>query len=218
MNRREALKKLGLSFGFLVGAPTAVSILQSCSGAGTSTNSYPQFFSYDEAEIITKIVDIIIPAGGGTPSASEVKVPEFIDQYLQEVVSMEEQDRTKEYLGKFIEDLKSNTGIDDASAITEEDIRPVVASSLKKSKEEEQEMFKKIENYTQAKQSGDSSGELFAEVANFALLTNLRSMAIWSYKTSQTVGEEILAYEPIPGRQEGCVDLQEATGGRAWSL
>lgn len=217
MNRREALKKLGLSFGFLVGAPTAISILQGCSGAGTSANGYPQFFSKEEAEIITKIVDIILPAGGGTPSASEVKVPEFIDQYLQEVVSLEEQDRTKEYLGKFIEDLKNNTG-KDVSAITEDDIRPVVASSLERSQEEEQEMFKKIENYTQAKQSGDSSGELFAEVANFALLTNVRSMAIWSYKTSQTVGEEILAYEPIPGRQEGCIDLQEATGGRAWSL
>jgi len=132
-------------------------------------------------------------------------------------VSLEEQDRTKEYLGKFIEQLKTDTGNNDVSSITEDDIRPYVAKSLEKSREEEQEIYEKIDNYVQAKQNGESI-ELFAEVANFALLTNLRSMAIWSYKTSQTVGEEILAYEPIPGRQEGCIDLEEATGGKAWSL
>jgi len=27
-----------------------------------------------------------------------------------------------------------------------------------------------------------------------------------------------LAYSPIPGQQKGCVDLEETTGGRAWSL
>lgn len=217
MNRREALKKLGLSFGFLVGAPTAVSILQGCSNSGTSTGSAALFFSATEKDVITKIVDIILPATADTPSASEVKVPEFIDQYLQEVVSLEEQERTKEYLSKFIEQLKSDTGKNDASSFTEDDIRPYVGKSLEKSREEEQEIYEKIDNYVQAKQNGESI-ELFAEVANFALLTNLRSMAIWSYKTSETVGEEILAYEPIPGRQEGCVDLEEATGGRAWSL
>jgi len=217
MDRREALKKLGLSFGFLVGAPTAVSILQGCSNSGTSTAAAPLFFSATQKDVIAKIVDVIIPAGNGTPSASEVQVPEFIDQYLQEVVSLEEQDRTKEYLGKFIEQLKTDTGNNDVSSITEDDIRPYVVKSLEKSREEEQEIYEKIDNYVQAKQNGESI-ELFAEVANFALLTNLRSMAIWSYKTSQTVGEEILAYEPIPGRQEGCIDLEEATGGKAWSL
>ena len=217
MDRREALKKLGLSFGFLVGAPTAISILQGCSGSGSSTLSKPLFFNEEEAEIITKIVDIILPAGGGTPSASEVDVPEFIDQYMQEVVSLEEQDRTKEYLGKFIGKLKEDSGKDDVSLFTEEDIEPLVAKSLEKSREEEQKIYQEINNYVQAKQKGESV-QLFAEVASFALLTNLRSLTIWSYKTSKTVGEEILAYEPIPGRYEGCIDVDEATGGKAWSL
>ncbi|MDX1585127.1 MAG: gluconate 2-dehydrogenase subunit 3 family protein [Balneolaceae bacterium] len=215
MNRREALKKLGLSFGFLVGAPTAVTILQGCSSTGSSGGAASQFFSAAEKDVITKIVDIILPATADTPSASEVNVPEFIDQYLHEVVSLEEQERTKEYLGKFIEQLEADNGGN--SSFTEEDIRPYIAESLEKSPEEERVIYEKIDNYTQAKQNGESI-DLFAEVANFALLTNLRSMAIWSYKTSQTIGEEILAYEPIPGRQQGCVDLQEATGGRAWSL
>lgn len=217
MDRREALKKIGLSFGFLVGAPTAVSILQGCSGMGTSTLQKPQFFSEDEADIMTKIVDIILPASGDTPSASEVNVPQFIDQYIYEVVSLEEQDRTKEYLSKFIEELKKGSSKDNVSQINKEDIEPLIANSLNKTREEEQEVFKKIDNYVQAKQEGEKA-ELFEEVASYALLTNLRGLAIWSYKTSETVGEEILAYDPIPGSQQGCIGVQEATGGRAWSL
>jgi hypothetical protein len=27
-----------------------------------------------------------------------------------------------------------------------------------------------------------------------------------------------LIYRPIPGEQKGCVDLEEATGGRAWTI
>jgi len=216
MNRREALKKIGLSFGFLVGAPTAVSILQGCS-TGTSTAQGLQFFTEEEADIITKVVDIILPGTPDSPSASEVNVPEFIDQYLDEVVSLEEQDRIKEYLGNFINNLKEDTGKNETSQITEEEIEPILAGSLRKTPEEEQEIHQKIDNYIQAKQNNEDT-ELFDEVASYALLTNIRSTAIWSYKNSQRVGEEILAYEPIPGRQAGCVDLQEATGGKAWSL
>jgi hypothetical protein len=43
-------------------------------------------------------------------------------------------------------------------------------------------------------------------------------MSIWAYKTSQKIGEEVLAYDPIPGKLQGCISLEEATGGKVWSL
>ena len=49
-------------------------------------------------------------------------------------------------------------------------------------------------------------------------IKGLRSNAIWTYKTSEQIGEKVLAYDPIPGIQKGCVSLEEATGGKAWSL
>lgn len=216
MNRREALKKLGLSFGFMVSAPAAVSFLQSCSTADSAAQGL-QFFTQEEVDIITKVVDIILPATADSPSASEVGVPEFIDQYLQEVVSLDEQDRIKEYLTNFISNLKEKTGKNQVNNFTEADIEPTLANSLKMSPEEAEAIHEKINNYVQAKQNNEET-ELFEDVASYALLTNIRSTAIWSYKNSEKVGEEVLAYEPIPGQQAGCVDLQEATGGRAWSL
>ena len=43
-------------------------------------------------------------------------------------------------------------------------------------------------------------------------------MTVNAFKTNEFIGEEVLAYAPIPGEQKGCVDLMEATGGKAWSL
>ena len=45
-----------------------------------------------------------------------------------------------------------------------------------------------------------------------------RSMVIAGYFTSEQVGKEVLAYDPIPGEWIPCGDLQELTGGKSWSL
>ena len=37
-----------------------------------------------------------------------------------------------------------------------------------------------------------------------------------SYFTSEKIGEEVLSYDPIPGRQEGCVPVEDV--GNVWSL
>ena len=47
---------------------------------------------------------------------------------------------------------------------------------------------------------------------------NLRGLTIWGYKTSEYVGEEVLAYLPVPGEYIACADTQELTKGKAWSL
>ena len=62
--------------------------------------------------------------------------------------------------------------------------------------------------------------EVFTENDNIILgtLMSLRNMTVWAYKTTEEIGENVLAYDPIPGVQKGCVSLEEATGGKSWSL
>ncbi|MCB0631188.1 MAG: gluconate 2-dehydrogenase subunit 3 family protein [Saprospiraceae bacterium] len=45
-----------------------------------------------------------------------------------------------------------------------------------------------------------------------------RSMVIAGYFTSEEVGKNVLAYDPVPGAWIPCGDLEELTGGRNWSL
>src|SRR5699024_9459454 len=85
MNRREALKKIGLSFGFAVSGTAAISLLQGC--AETDVSAWdPLFFNEEEAYFVTKAVDIILPPTSGSPGASDVGGAQFIAKYLQEVV------------------------------------------------------------------------------------------------------------------------------------
>jgi len=39
----------------------------------------------------------------------------------------------------------------------------------------------------------------------------------FGYFSSETVAKDVLVYLPVPGEYEGCVDLQEATGGKTWA-
>ncbi len=48
-------------------------------------------------------------------------------------------------------------------------------------------------------------------------LNQLKWMTIYAYKHSEEVGENILAYDPIPTAYY-CGDLQELTGGKSYSL
>ena len=59
----------------------------------------------------------------------------------------------------------------------------------------------------------------FTEKENlvFASLKGLRDSTVWAYKTSKEIGEKVLAYDPVPGMQKGCIPLSE-TNGKAWSL
>lgn len=56
------------------------------------------------------------------------------------------------------------------------------------------------------------------DAVNFGVLKSLRSRGIYAFKITEQIGENVLAYAPIPGEQKGCVDLQETTDGMAWSL
>ena len=49
-------------------------------------------------------------------------------------------------------------------------------------------------------------------------LLKLKELTVWAFFNSENIGEEVLAYDPIPGVQIGCISVEEATGGKKWSL
>ena len=67
-------------------------------------------------------------------------------------------------------------------------------------------------------QEEETAGSPPAEGVCQSYLYNLRSLAVRAFEGNRIIGEEHLAYAPVPGQQKGCIDLQEATGGKAWAL
>mgnify|MGYP000365267957 CR=1 FL=1 len=77
MDRRRALKGLGLSLGYIVATPTIIGMLESCK---TDENQWePIFLTISEGIVIKNLIDLILPKTESIPGALEVNVPEFLD-------------------------------------------------------------------------------------------------------------------------------------------
>ncbi|KAA2219090.1 gluconate 2-dehydrogenase subunit 3 family protein [Maribacter flavus] len=215
MDRRKALKNMGLAMGYTVATPTLLSIMQSCKGEPVATWT-PEFFTPAEGGTLTKLVDVILPKTD-TPSASELQVDVFIDKFAMDVMEKDQQDFLRMSMGKFTDKALQDSGKSTVEDLTAEDLEPVLASSLKYSKEDEAKMFESITSYTEAVAEGKEA-TIDDETSRFAFANNLRGLAIWGYKTSEYVGEEVMAYLPVPGEYISCGEVQELTGGKAWSL
>ncbi len=215
MDRRKALRNMGLAMGYTVAFPTLISIVQSCKN-DTVLEWTPDFFTKDEGAALTKLVDIIIPKTD-TPSASETQVHLFIDRFTNEVMDEKQQKFWKMSFGRFLEKAQKDSGEDKAGNLTAENLEAVLGPSLKVTKEDQTKNFKAIQQYNEAI-AEDKEPLLDDAISRFAFANNLRGLTIMAYKTSEFVGEEVLEYLPVPGEYIGCGDLQELTGGKDWSI
>ena len=196
MNRRNVLKGLGLSLGYFVATPSVVSLLQSCKNESSQLTWSPVFLSADEGVVLENLVELILPKTEDLPGANDVDVVKFIDLYVSKVMDENGQKQYKDGIAAVINALGKPV-----TKITTEDYDALLAKYLKADKEQ-------LEAFNQ--NEGDKV------VLN--TLEGIRGITIWAYKTSEYVGENVLAYDPVPGEQKGCISLEEATGGRAWSL
>ncbi len=178
MDRREAIKRTSLLLGGALSASAITGIMQGCQPTGT-LDWEPLFFSTEEAREIASIADCILPATD-TPSATDVFVPEFIDLMLQEVYTSAEQNRF-------------TTGLKALEA---------------ESREKHQRSFSECSNTEQialltdleaAASSNAGSGKPF--------ILMMKELTLLGYFTSDKIMQEVLSYNPVPGKYEGCVDI-----------
>tara|TARA_R110002051_G_scaffold136596_1_gene209252 strand:+ start:19 stop:666 length:648 start_codon:yes stop_codon:yes gene_type:complete len=215
MDRRIALKNLGLSLGYVIATPTLISLVQSCKDQNI-VEWTPSFLTKEEGSVLYKLVDIILPKTD-TPSATDVNVHVFIDKFANEIMVPEQQNFIKMAMGKFIDKALKDSGKEKIEDLDSEDLEPVLAAALKTTKEDEIINYKSINTYKEAINNGEQA-ELDETISRFAFANDLRGQTIWAYKTSEYIGEEVLAYLPVPGEYIGCGNLQELTGGKAWSI
>ena len=200
MNRRDALKGLGLSLGYIIATPTIISMLQGCTTKAEKWT--PLFHSDKQAFVLENLVDLILPKTKDTPGALDVNVPKFIDLFSAKSLTDEEKEVYRLGLDAVMAELGlTNEPLDPEQPITlkTEDFDAILSKYLRISKEQRLAYIKE-ENLV------------------FMTLLRIRDQSVWAYKTSKEIGTKVLVYDPIPGRQQGCVSVEDATGGRAWSL
>ncbi len=199
MDRRKALKNIGLSLGYVVATPTVISLLQSCKNDTEKASLWsPEFFSSDEGTVLKNLVDLILPKTDDLPGAIDLNIHKFLDLYAAKVYDDNEQKEAQSGLKEVLNALNILEK-KSASTIKIEDYDRLLTKYLRATAKD-REQFKENDKII------------------YNTLKGLRDNTVWAYKTTEEIGENVLAYDPIPGVQLGCVSLKEATGGKAWSL
>jgi predicted XRE-type DNA-binding protein len=199
MKRRDALKRLGLASGAIVATPAVLSMLNSCTSAPEVWT--PQFLTVPQGKILKGLVDVFLPETPELPSAKALNVPEFIDQYIAEVYDDKDQKRFTEAFEITMSELKS---------FTKKELKDVEKEDLK--------VF--LDEYLKVKGEVDTDRENYPDfdgMTTSECLDSLKWMTVNAYLNSERIGEEVLAYDPVPGAYY-CGDLNELTEGKRWSL
>ena len=214
MNRRKALKNIGMGFGAITATPAVVGLFQSCQTA--APNWTPIHFTQDQFGVVSKLMDIIIPTTT-IPGAIELKLPEFLDGYVDAIINTKGQESLILGLNQYIAIALEEKGDDDAGDLTSEELEVELSKYLRGEEAQQKNWSKSASAYKAAVQK-DSAASIPKEALAYEFSVQLRTMTITAFKTNEYIGENVLAYVPIPGQQKGCVDLMEATGGKAYSL
>ena len=206
MDRRKALKSITLSTGAVISSGTIFSLLQSCRELDT-INWTPSFFSKEEGIALSELVNIIFPASS-TPGAVDVGVPQFIDLLMAKSMKEENAEKFRNGLAVFSGQFASEYG-DSFAEGKQEDQEAFVKGLYGLSKEDTKAVIK----LTKEKEAPSGQEDKYLL---YSFLLDTRNLTISSYFSSEKIGEEVLTYDPVPGKAEGCIPVESV--GNVYSL
>ncbi|WBL21008.1 MULTISPECIES: gluconate 2-dehydrogenase subunit 3 family protein [unclassified Zunongwangia] len=217
MNRRQALRNIGLGAGVMVVGPSTLSLLQSCKSE-PSYDWQPIYLTASNGFILKEVLEIILPKTD-TAGASELNIAEFIDSYMNEVAPESQQKDFKKSADAFASAFEKQFDKNPGNG-TAEEYDQIIAKYLKATSEEKESFRPKRTTETQDPQDKDPEEELEMNHDSGALayLETVRDMGIWAWQTSEQIGENVLWYDPIPGKYIPCGPVEELGGGKAMSL
>jgi hypothetical protein len=196
MNRREYIKNAGIVLGWGVSGITLSEIFISCKEKSHLTWK-PVFLSPNQAEIIAEITETILPKTK-TPGAKELGVPQFIDKMVNDLMNLE----GKEGFAKDIEIFEQNCIDKYGKGFVE----------LSKQNKEEYLLLLDKESPRSGLNIWGINLEPNAPAPTF--YKTVKSMTLWGFYTSEFIGKNVLAYDPIPGQVISCMPLN---GQNAWN-
>jgi len=179
MKRREAIGKTACMMPTIWAIPGIITFLQSC------VQDKPAFehllvLNNTEFQLVSMLADTILPTTE-SPSASEVKVPEFIDLLLQDVFDQPTRNSFLTGLKKFDEDCMQTQG----------------------------HSFVKLASEAQTKYLKDVDDQVMSVTYDQAapFYFTFKQLVIKIYYSTEQGVKANLNYQPVPGPFQADVDL-----------
>ncbi len=179
MKRRQILNSSGWIAASAIFGPGLLSALQGCA-TDSAISSELLVFSPTQFELTKAIADTILPRTQ-SPSASEVKVPEFMDLLLQDVLSREAKEHLLEGLSQFNIDCEAATGKS----------FPELATN---------ERYDYLEPIDHEVMGADYRGKI-------PFYYTFKKLCISIYYSTEEGIKQNLKYRPIPGSYQGDIPL-----------
>lgn len=234
-----------MALGYSVATPTLVSLVQSCKDE-IAVDWQPSFFSPEEGHVLKLLVDVFLPKTD-TPSASDLNVHIFIDALADKVMYGEEEflslplakqnieniedryvdtgyfirhsrDFFRKTFNTFINRTLGQSGKKAILELTGPDLEKTLQSVYSIYQAQEETREKVLQAYIKGFFTKQTSPPLNDDQMTCVFVESMRDMTIMGYKTTEYVGENMLAYQPIPGEYIPCGDLEDLTGGKAYSI
>lgn len=199
LNRRELLRRASWLTGGALAAPAMLALLQSC-GQDTSPTFEPAYFTHAEASFVTAYVDTLLPRTD-TPGGLDVGVDRFIDKVM---AAAGPRGTDPDEMAKGI--LEMEEAANKLHGVTFADLDATKRGELFAAAEERSPRY-----------NPQVWGTAVGEQPPIDFYRSFKSMVLWAYLSSETIGTEVLNYDPVPGEYNGDIALA-SVNGRAWSL
>lgn len=191
IDRREALRRVGILLGGVVSAPTVAGVLSGCQRQ-TGPDWTPTLLSAEQNEMVATIAEIIIPATD-TPGAREANVNRFVDTLVGESYPAEDRKH-------FVE------GLEETNARSQKEYG---ASFVDCSAEQKRALVAELDREAFGAEASDVDPE------NPPFFRMLKELVIVGYYTSEVGATQELKTNVVPGYYDGDVPYEKI--GRAWS-
>ncbi len=174
--------------GGTVSAPVLAGILNGCGTKPAEEVVDLVFLTQEQFKLVEAVAETIMPATD-TPGAKDAGVPAFVDYMLADCYPKDVQDRFKKGLDDFDAECKQELGKSYAALSAEEQIGKL----------------KKVEQEVIGNRNNDA----------YPFYRTLKELTLFGFFTSEAGATQVLDYQHVPGRYEGCYDMP--AGQKAWA-
>lgn len=207
MNRREALRSLSLSMGYVVAVPAVMNMLESCTEDAETWTAV--FLTDKEKHLVTHLVDIILPSSA-IPGGLDLNLPQFIDMMCKDVMKASDQEMFHQGSQVFSERFTERFNKDMIKA-NKEEVLALFAEYFDKSADESGIILQE-----QRKNSNEIPANELQDYLMYKCLIAVRTFSLLGFYTSEKIGTEVLNFDPIPGVWQPCIPVSEV--GNAWTI
>ena len=220
MDRREAIRNVAFLMGGALSATTMGVVLSGF----TSVDSIPGFtFSWDQEALITEIADIILPTTKESPGAQVAGVGPFIPMMIRECYPGNVQKAFAEGL-EDIERKAKSLHQKSFLAISRKEREEIIAQVREETiagMADDRKMAaaarveaERLKNMSQAERAKNPKATIETPKNKSYFFPVMRDLTMLGFFSSEVGCTQAYRFVEIPGRYDGCVDLQP--GQKLW--